>query len=123
MVLNIHGLVEMANNDCEWRSICDDYWTDEDANVVCQQLNLFPHGKFCIQEQTLYATARPWSSVPSIIACAAYSRMNTVCVLAVRVTYISLCVCISVFICVSVGIVASLTSLSDASGLRKGTTA
>ena len=50
-----HGLVEMAYknqmayNVCEWRSICDDSWTDEDANVVCRQLNLFPHGKWCIQ--------------------------------------------------------------------------
>ena len=48
-----YGLVEMAyNSSCEWRSICDDYWTDEDANVVCGQLGFLPYGKFCIQEQT-----------------------------------------------------------------------
>ena len=59
----------MIYGDCEWRSICDDSWTDEDANVVCRQLNLFPHGKCCIKEQTLFVTMS--LLVPSIIACEA----------------------------------------------------
>ncbi|CAI8042377.1 Scavenger receptor cysteine-rich type 1 protein M160, partial [Geodia barretti] len=36
------GLVEVLHN-CEWRSVCDDYWTDEDAKVACRQLGLLPY--------------------------------------------------------------------------------
>ena len=30
------GLVEVWRS--EWRSVCDDKWTDEDADVVCKEL-------------------------------------------------------------------------------------
>ena len=36
------GLVEVWRS--EWRSICDDYWTDEDANVVCRELGFLGFG-------------------------------------------------------------------------------
>ncbi|CAI8056633.1 Neurotrypsin [Geodia barretti] len=36
------GLVEVLRN-CEWRSICDDYWTDEDAMVACGKLGFLPY--------------------------------------------------------------------------------
>ncbi|CAI8035148.1 Scavenger receptor cysteine-rich type 1 protein M160 [Geodia barretti] len=36
------GLVEVLRN-CEWRSVCDDYWTDDDAMVACRQLGLLPY--------------------------------------------------------------------------------
>ncbi|CAI8042373.1 Dendrite extension defective protein 1, partial [Geodia barretti] len=41
------GLVEVLHN-CEWRSVCDDYWTDEDAKVACRQLGLLPYGMHII---------------------------------------------------------------------------
>ena len=31
------GWVEFCY-DNEWKSVCDDYWTDIDANVACKQL-------------------------------------------------------------------------------------
>ena len=39
------GLVEVLR-DSEWRSVCDDYWTYEDANVVCRQLGFFGFGEY-----------------------------------------------------------------------------
>ena len=37
-----YGLVEVWRS--EWRSVCDDYWTDEDANVVCRELGFLGFG-------------------------------------------------------------------------------
>ena len=41
---NTSGLVEVLH-DCEWRSVCDDYWTNDDADVACRQLGFLPYGK------------------------------------------------------------------------------
>ena len=41
------GLVEVLRY-CEWRSVCDDYWTDHDAKVACRQLGLLPYGMHII---------------------------------------------------------------------------
>ena len=41
------GLVEVLRN-CEWRSVCDDYWTDHDAKVACGQLGFLPYGMHII---------------------------------------------------------------------------
>ena len=49
------GIVEICINS-EWRSVCDDYWTDEEAEVVCKQLGhstagnalLYLHMLMCI---------------------------------------------------------------------------
>ena len=38
------GLVEVLWGS-EWRSVCDDYWTYEDANVLCQQLGFLGFGE------------------------------------------------------------------------------
>ncbi|CAI8055639.1 Deleted in malignant brain tumors 1 protein [Geodia barretti] len=54
------GLVEVLRY-CEWRSVCDDYWTDHDAKVACRQLGLLPYaagsyrrGKFENDEEVQY---------------------------------------------------------------------
>ena len=42
------GLVEVYRNNCEWRSVCDDFWTDHDAKVACRQLGFLPYGMHII---------------------------------------------------------------------------
>ena len=37
------GLVEVLRNS-EWRSVCDDFWSDKDAMVACGQLGFLPYG-------------------------------------------------------------------------------
>ena len=39
-----HGLLEVCY-DGEWRSVCDDYWNDVDANVACRQLGFLDYGE------------------------------------------------------------------------------
>ena len=34
------------SKDAEWRSVCDDYWTDVDGNVACEQLGFLPYCKY-----------------------------------------------------------------------------
>ena len=37
------GLLEVRRNG-EWGSVCDDYWTDRDADVACRQLGHLGYG-------------------------------------------------------------------------------
>ena len=37
------GFILVKQNK-ELRSVCDDYWTDEDADVACGQLGFLPFG-------------------------------------------------------------------------------
>ena len=37
------GEVEVCYNQ-EWRFVCDDYWTDREAEVVCKSLGFPPEG-------------------------------------------------------------------------------
>ena len=39
------GLVEVFY-DCDWKSVCDDYWTDADGNVACKHLGFLPYCKY-----------------------------------------------------------------------------
>ena len=38
------GIIEVYHNK-EWRSVCDDHWSDVDANVACAQLGYFGYGE------------------------------------------------------------------------------
>ena len=38
------GLLEVCRN-CECGSVCDDYWTDRDADVACKQLGFLGYGE------------------------------------------------------------------------------
>ena len=40
------GIIELRIR-YEWRSVCHDKWTDEDAQVACRSLELPSSGKLC----------------------------------------------------------------------------
>ena len=42
-----YGRVQICVNNI-WGTVCDDFWDDKDASVVCKMLRYSPHGKYRI---------------------------------------------------------------------------
>jgi hypothetical protein len=49
-----NDFIEVYRDD-DWRSVCDDYWTCEDADVACRQLGFLPFGNHILTPLLLRA--------------------------------------------------------------------
>ena len=43
----VSGYIELHVTG-EWRSVCDNFWTREDAKVACKQLGYSTYGTYCL---------------------------------------------------------------------------